>query len=81
MNINALPEPITASSNPSRTQQSTNNGTNTKRLAVKISEAAFLLNVSKASVRRLVDRGELKAIRKLRHTLITRASIDAFISF
>jgi excisionase family DNA binding protein len=48
-------------------------------LAVKIKEAARLMDISAASVRRLITRGELKAIRKLRHTLITRTSIDAFL--
>jgi excisionase family DNA binding protein len=78
---NTLAEPDAALPSNSNTKQTPDQGTNTKRLAVKISEAAFLLNISKASVRRLIDRGELKSIRKLRHTLITRASIDAFLSF
>jgi len=78
MNINTLAEPFTAS--PNNTKQTPDQGSNTKRLAVKISEAAFLLNISKTSVRRLIDRGELKSIRKLRHTLITRASIETFLS-
>ena len=78
---NRLAEPLTALPDNNSTKQTPDQGSNTKRLAVKISEAAFLLNISKASVRRLIDRGELKSIRKLRHTLITRASIDAFLSF
>jgi len=78
---NTLAEPDTALPNTNNSKQTPEQGSTTKRLAVKINEAAFLLNISKASVRRLIDRGELKSIRKLRHTLITRASIDAFLSF
>lgn len=50
-----------------------------KPIAYKISDAAHLLSVSPASVRRLIARGDLKAIRKLRHVLITSASLEALV--
>lgn len=50
-----------------------------KRIAYKIADAAHLLSVSPASVRRLIARGDLKVIRKLRHVLITSASIEALV--
>ena len=80
MNNNTLAEPVTASPDHTSKKHTTDQTSSTNCLAVKISEAAFLLNVSKASVRRLIDRGELKAIRKLRHTLVTRASIESFLT-
>lgn len=50
-----------------------------KPIAYKIADAAHLLSVSPASVRRLIARGDLKVIRKLRHILITSASIEALV--
>lgn len=55
--------------------------TSTQPLAFKVKEAAFVLNISKASVRRLIKRGELTAIRKLRHVLVTRDSVEAFLGY
>lgn len=49
-----------------------------RRLLLKISEAAELLGISTASVRRLVARGELAVNRKLRHVLIPRTEIERF---
>lgn len=49
------------------------------RLAVKISEAASLLGVSTSTVRRLIERGELKVVRCLRHPLIPRAELERFL--
>lgn len=49
------------------------------RKTLKIQEAAQCLGVSAATVRRLIDRGELQAVRKLRHTLVTMRSIDDFV--
>ena len=46
-----------------------------KPIAYKIADAAHLLSVSPASVRRLIARGDLKAIRKLRHVLVTAESV------
>ena len=50
-----------------------------KPIAYKIADAAHLLSVSPASVRRLIARGDLKAVRKLRHVLITSASLEALV--
>lgn len=50
-----------------------------KPIAYKIADAAHLLSVSPASVRRLIARGDLKAIRKLRHVLISSASLEALV--
>jgi excisionase family DNA binding protein len=48
------------------------------KLLYKIPEAAEILSVSDVTIRRLVARGELVVIRKLRHILITRASVEKF---
>ncbi len=50
------------------------------REAYKIKEAAAIAGVSDSSIRRLVNRGELRAIRKLRHILIPRAELERFLS-
>jgi hypothetical protein len=50
-----------------------------KPIAYKIADAAHLLSVSPASVRRLIARGDLVAIRKLRHVLVTGDSLEALI--
>lgn len=49
-----------------------------KPLAHKIKDTSYILGISQASVRRLIERGDLKAIRKLRHTLVTAESIQHF---
>jgi hypothetical protein len=49
-----------------------------KLLAMKISDAALALSVSPASVRRLIARGHLVPIRKLRHVLVTAESVHRF---
>jgi excisionase family DNA binding protein len=41
-----------------------------KKLAVKIPEAAEMLSLSPATIRRLVSNGSLKVSRKTRHVLI-----------
>jgi len=53
---------------------------NSPRLAVKISEAASLLGVSTSTVRRLIERGELKVVRCLRHPLIPLSELARLIS-
>jgi hypothetical protein len=50
-----------------------------KLLAMKISDAALALSVSPASVRRLIARGDLVPIRKLRHVLVTAESVQALV--
>ncbi len=49
-----------------------------EKLLFKIHEAAPMLGVSTASVRRLISRGELAVNRKLRHVLIPRAELERF---
>jgi excisionase family DNA binding protein len=49
------------------------------RLAYSVREAADLLGVSEKSIRRLIDRGLLKASRALRHLLIPRKEIERFL--
>jgi len=44
-------------------------------LTFKVADAATALGISKASVRRLIHRGDLVAIRKLRHVLVTAESV------
>jgi len=54
--------------------------TNPPKLAVKISEAAAMLSLSENSVRRLIDREKLRAVRDLRHILIPMSEIERFLS-
>lgn len=48
----------------------------TKKLAVKLDEAAEMLSVSPQTVRRLVVNGSLKASRKTRHILIPVTELE-----
>jgi excisionase family DNA binding protein len=50
------------------------------RQAFKIDETSQLLGVHHSSVRRLIDRGELKSVIKLRHLLIPRSEIVRFLN-
>lgn len=47
-----------------------------KKLAVKIPEAAEMLSVSAQTVRRMVANGTLKASRKTRHVLIPISELE-----
>ena len=51
-------------------QQKPSKPVESKKLAVKIDEAAEMLSVSTQTIRRLVTNGSLKASRKTRHFLI-----------
>jgi excisionase family DNA binding protein len=46
---------------------------------LKIREAAAMIGVSPASVRRLIERGLLRSNRSLRHHLIPVAELDRFV--
>jgi len=48
------------------------------RLTYKLNEAAVMLGISTMSVRRLVDSGTLKSVRRLRHQLIPAAELERF---
>jgi len=49
------------------------------RLAFSVEESAKLLGISEKSVRRLIDRGLLRASRALRHLLISKKEIERFL--
>jgi len=49
------------------------------RLAYSVAETATILGISEKSVRRLVDRGLLPANRALRHLLIPKKGLLAFL--
>jgi excisionase family DNA binding protein len=49
------------------------------RLAFSVRETALMLGVCEKTVRRLLDRGLLKASRALRHKLIHRNEIERFL--
>lgn len=51
-----------------------------KKMAVKISEAAAMLGVCENSVRRLIARGKLRAVRVLRHVLVPVSEIERLLS-
>jgi len=61
--------------------QSPNNiNTPLQRELLKIAEVAIMLGISQSTVRRLIDRGLLKANRSLRHLLISRDALQMFIN-
>lgn len=49
-------------------------------LLIKVPQVAQLLGLSISSVNRLIARGELKVIVKLRHRLIPRSEIEKFLN-
>ena len=49
------------------------------RLAMSVRETAMALGLSDKTIRRLIDRGLLRASRSLRHILIPRTEIDRFL--
>lgn len=49
-------------------------------LLLKVPQAATLLGLSISSIDRLIGRGELKPIVKLRHRLIPRNEIERFLN-
>jgi excisionase family DNA binding protein len=53
---------------------------NVQRLTIKIPEAASLLGVSIPTIRRAIERGDIRVNRKLRHVLIPLAEIERFAS-
>ena len=48
------------------------------RLTVKINEAAAMLGVSAQSIRRAIERGDIRVNRKLRHILIPLSEVERF---
>jgi excisionase family DNA binding protein len=50
------------------------------KLALRIPEAAQVLNASTETVRRLLRRGKLRALASCRHKLIPMAEIERFLS-
>lgn len=48
------------------------------RLTVKINEAAAMLGVSAQSIRRAIERGDIRVNRKLRHVLIPLSEVERF---
>jgi excisionase family DNA binding protein len=50
------------------------------RLAVKIPEAADIVGVSSKTIRRAIERGEIRPNRKLRHVLIPVAELERFVN-
>ncbi len=47
-------------------------------LAVKIAEAAQALSISKSSIRRLIERKEIRVINVLRHKMIPVSELERF---
>ena len=71
---------ITGSSHTYVTNLSAPAVANVQRLTVKIPEAASLLGVSIPTIRRAIERGDIRVNRKLRHVLIPMAEIERFAS-
>lgn len=51
-----------------------------ERLTYKVPEAAQILGINAHTLRRLIERGEIKVIRALRHPLIPVAELKRFAS-
>lgn len=49
------------------------------RLAYSIHETAMMLGISDKTVRRLIDRGKLRANKSLRHIRISKTAIERFL--
>jgi len=49
------------------------------RRAHRIKEVAEIIGISESSIRRLIKRGEIRAINKLRHILIPASEIERFL--
>lgn len=49
------------------------------KLALRIPEAAQVLNSSEETIRRLIRRGKLRALDSIRHKLIPMAEIERFL--
>ena len=49
------------------------------RLAYSVGEVAQMLGVCPKTVRRLIDRGLIRASRKLRHLMIPRTEVERFL--
>ena len=50
------------------------------RVTLKVPEAAQVLGINAHTLRRLIERGEIKVIRALRHPLIPVAELKRFAS-
>jgi len=50
------------------------------RVTLKVPEAAQVLGINPHTLRRLIERGEIKVIRALRHPLIPVAELKRFAS-
>jgi excisionase family DNA binding protein len=50
-----------------------------EKLAYTLKEAAPRIGVSVTSLRRAIDRGQLRACRKFRHILITKQELESFL--
>ena len=55
-------------------------GSTPKRLSFKIQEAAELIGVSQASIRRAIQRGLLKPCRAFRHPLIPAEQLQKLVA-
>ena len=51
-----------------------------EKMAFKLSETADVLSLSEITVRRLVERGQLKPCRSVRHLLFSRSEIERFLA-
>jgi hypothetical protein len=59
--------------------ETNHNKVSTDKLAFSVKETAAMIGVSPTSVRRAIDRDQLKACRKFRHLLITKGEILRFL--
>jgi excisionase family DNA binding protein len=50
------------------------------RIAVKMPEAAAMLGVSTKTIRRAIQRGDIRVTRKFRHKLIPVSELERFIN-
>jgi len=50
-----------------------------KRMAFKLKEAAQLMGVSEISIRRAIEKGQLRACRAFRHLLIPASELEKLI--
>jgi len=51
-----------------------------ERMVYSVSEVAAMLDFSEKTIRRLIDKGDLKSYNATRHIRITKASLDEHIA-
>ena len=69
-----------SNSHPSKLPEPFPDFGSSRRVLLRISEVAEILNVCQKTVRRLVDRQKLQRVRAIRHVLIPKEAVARFLA-